>query len=281
MQNQIRDFKEYLTQLGYSKRTQYLLPECVKDLLNHSNKATAEITAEEIHHFYHYLQSRPNKVKAGALSEQYINHHLYALRTFFNWLEETGEITENPISTMKFKSPERNHRQPLTQSEINQLFASCTNQKETALLHLFYSCGLRSSEGTALDRKDIHFQKQILYVREGKGAKRRAVPMTRKVAEELECYCQTIDTKPFITNQEGNRISGDSCNRLLKKILERTEIKKGITLHHLRHSIATHLLESGLSIESVRDFLGHGHLETTQIYAKVHQCQLKKMNERT
>lgn len=254
-----------------------MLPECVSNLLNHSKKEPHHITPNEIQHFYHYLQTRPNKLKAGALSEQYINHHLYALRTFFNWLEENGEIAENPISTMKFKSPERNQRQPLTQSEINQLFASCKDPKETALLHLFYSCGLRSSEGTALDRKDVHFQKQILYVREGKGAKRRAVPMTRKVAEELETYSQTTDSKSFMANKEGNRMSGDSCNRLLKKILERTEIKKEVTLHHLRHSIATHLLESGLSIESVRDFLGHGHLETTQIYAKVNRKQLQKL----
>ncbi len=106
--------------------------------------------------------------------------------------------------------------------------------------------------------------------------------MTRKVAGELEIHCPgAMGDKAFMTDQKGNRMSGKSLNRLLKKILERTEIKKETTLHHLRHSIATHLLESGLGIESVRDFLGHGHLETTQIYAKVHQYQLKKMNDGT
>lgn len=109
--------------------------------------------------------------------------------------------------------------------------------------------------------------------------------MTQKVGKELESYyleerinqTKVRDTEAFILDTTGVRISGDSCNRLLKKILERLEIKKEITLHHLRHSIATHLLESGLSIESVRDFLGHGHLETTQIYAKVSQKQLQKL----
>jgi integrase/recombinase XerD len=70
---------------------------------------------------------------------------------------------------------------------------------------------------------------------------------------------------------------GDSYNRALKEILKRAEIEKGITLHHLRHSIATHLLENGLSIEFVRDFLGHAHLESTQIYAKVKSYQLKNL----
>jgi integrase/recombinase XerD len=70
---------------------------------------------------------------------------------------------------------------------------------------------------------------------------------------------------------------GDGYNKLLKTILQRTELNQEITLHHLRHSIATHLLESGLEIEKVRDFLGHGFLETTQIYAKVYPNQLKRL----
>ena len=280
----IGSFKSYLQNMGYSKSTCYMLPDCMKGFFEHTRKDHNQITPEEIHSFYQHLQTRPHKLKAGALSEQYINHHIYALRTFFNWLEETGQIQYNPISVLKFKSPEPNHRQPLTQSEIKQLFASCTSQKETALLHLFYSCGLRRSEAVMLNTNDIHFKQQILYVREGKGAKRRAVPMPQKVSKELESYylnerinTQAKDTEPFMLNTIGMRLSGDCFNRLLKTIFERTEIKKEITLHHLRHSIATHLLESGLSIESVRDFLGHGHLETTQIYAKVSQFQLKKM----
>ena len=281
----IGSFKSYLQNMGYSKSTCYMLPDCIKGFFEHSGKPYNQITPKEIQDFYQHLQTRPHKLKPGALSEQYINHHVYALRTFFNWLEETGQVQYNPISVLKFKSPEPNHRQPLTQSEIKQLFASCTNQKETALLHLFYSCGLRRNEAVTLNTNDIHFKQQVLYVREGKGAKRRAVPMPQKVTKELESYyleerinqTKVRDTEAFILDTTGARISGDSCNRLLKKILERLEIKKEITLHHLRHSIATHLLESGLSIESVRDFLGHGHLETTQIYAKVSQKQLQKL----
>ena len=108
--------------------------------------------------------------------------------------------------------------------------------------------------------------------------------MPHKVSKELENYyleerinARAKDDEAFMLNTLGIRLSGDCFNKLLKTILERTEIKKEIALHHLRHSIATHLLESGLSIESVRDFLGHGHLETTQIYAKVSQKQLQKL----
>jgi integrase/recombinase XerD len=72
-------------------------------------------------------------------------------------------------------------------------------------------------------------------------------------------------------------MSGNSYNKAVKEIIRKAGITKEITLHHLRHSIATHLLESGLNIEYVRDFLGHSHLEATQIYAKVHEYQLKKL----
>ncbi|MBX9851804.1 MAG: tyrosine-type recombinase/integrase [Cytophagaceae bacterium] len=293
LQNELTEnFKNYLQHVGYSKSSCYMLPECVRDFLSYSNKQPNQITQKEIQSFYEHLQQRPHKQKEGGLSEVYINHHIYAIRVFLNWLESIGEIKYNPISVMKFKAPKNNPRQPLPQEEIQLLFKATITLKETAILHLFYSCGLRRSEGEALNIKDVHFKQQILYVREGKGAKRRAVPMTARVTKELENYYQeerrtarAKDREAFMLNKVGMRMSGDNYNKALKEILKRTEslsrtgsgIKQEITLHHLRHSIATHLLESGLSLEYVRDFLGHAFLESTQIYTKVNQRQLNKL----
>ncbi len=190
---------------------------------------------------------------------------------------------------MKFKRAKQNVREPLSKEEIQQLFTTATSLKETALLHVFYSCGLRRSEGEALNINDIHFKQQLLYVREGKGAKRRVVPVTERVSKELEDYylqerCnhqplkgsfKAVDMEAFLLNAKGNRMKGDQCNKLLKQLTEKAALQKEITLHHLRHSIATHLLQSGMSMEYVRDFLGHSFLETTQIYAKPKAEQLK------
>jgi integrase/recombinase XerD len=286
IENQQKDFRKYLMQIGYSKSSCYMLPVCVKDFLAYHNSTDRNrLTTEHIHQFYEHLQNRPHKKKEGGLSEQYINHHIYALKVFFNWLEQTGQIQFNPISVMKFKSPTPNKREPLSQEEIKILFEAVQTQKENAILHLFYSCGLRRSEGETLNIQDVHFKKQILYVREGKGAKRRAVPITERVSKELESYylneriqlTKVKNTEAFILNRIGLRMRGAGYNKVLKTILQRTELSQETTLHHLRHSIATHLLESGLEIEKVRDFLGHGFLETTQIYAKVHPNQLKKL----
>jgi integrase/recombinase XerD len=114
----------------------------------------------------------------------------------------------------------------------------------------------------------------MLYVREGKGGKSRAVPMTEKISEELKAYCyQERKSKPnelaFITNNWGTRTTGGKCNNVLKELQQRSGIEKDVSLHSLRHSIATHLLESGLSVEYVRDFLGHSYLESTQRYTHI------------
>lgn len=276
------NFRIYLQQLGYSKSSINMLPACVLDFLHYTNtNEIKQIGQEHIQRFYEYLQNRKHKRKDEALSETFIHHNIYSLKVFFTWLEQTGQIKTNPISNLKFKRPRVNTREPLSQKEITQLFENATTSKEIAILHLFYSCGLRRTEAENLNTSDIHFGKNLLYIREGKGAKRRVIPMNECVKKELENYYNNerskINNEAFILGRTGERMRGNSYNRALKEIIKRSEIEKEITLHHLRHSIATHLLENGLSIEFVRDFLGHSHLEATQIYAKVKATQLKKL----
>jgi integrase/recombinase XerD len=286
MQSIIQSFKKYLHSVGYSDSTQKMLPALVTEFIQH--QAITDISyieQQKVKSFVEFLQTRPLKLRSGALSEMMISHYVYALKTFFSWCEVTEQIDYNPISGMKFKRPKQNIREPLSIEEIQQLFTAATNLKQQTILHLFYSCGLRRSEGEALNINDVHFKNQLLYVREGKGAKRRVVPITEKVSAALEEYylqerCSSttkkvVDENAFILNNVGNRMRGDGFIKLLKQITEKAALQKEITLHHLRHSIATHLLQSGMSMEYVRDFLGHSFLETTQIYAKPTAEQLK------
>jgi integrase/recombinase XerD len=187
------------------------------------------------------------------------------------------------MSNLSFKRQNKTSREPLHQDEIKHLFEATQTSRERALLHLCYSCGLRRTEAESLNTSDIHFTKNMLYVREGKGAKRRAIPINESVKEDLLEYHQSKNTAlqkqdAYMLNVQNKRMSGDSLNSLFKAITQNSTLTNHhYTLHHLRHSIATHLLENGLSIEFVRDFLGHTHLEATQIYTKVKAFQLQNL----
>ena len=283
MEKIINHFKIHLERLGYSKTSLYMLPRCVKEFLEVQQvKALSTITPVQIQKHHEYLQTRPNKRRPGGLSESHINHHVYALKTFFKWLEANGEIQINPISSLVFPSPKTKPREILTQSEIRKLYETCENYRERAILSVYYGCGLRRTEGIKLDLKDVHFRTGLLYVREGKGAKRRVVPMSKQVQDDLKTYtykerkAQPGETA-LLVGHTGMRMSGDRAGKILKMLLEKAEINREITLHSLRHSIATHLLEAGLDVENVREFLGHSHLESTQIYTRISKQQLGKL----
>jgi len=286
MTSLLSSFTDWLYQVGYSEGTQNMLPSLIGEFLEQQQITDVSYVEQQtVKRFYDWLQLRPLKKRSGSLSEMMIHHYVYALRTFFGWLEITGQSDYNPISGMRFKRPETNSRAPLSRQEIMQLFAVAVTHKDRALLHLFYSCGLRRSEGEALNIQDVRYKDRLLYVREGKGAKRRVVPMTAAVAKDLETYylqercCYTVsrvkEEAALVLNQVGGRMSGAGYNELFKALAQQAGLSPEITLHHLRHSIATHLLQSGMRLEYVRDFLGHSYLESTQIYARPDAAQLK------
>jgi integrase/recombinase XerD len=288
MTSLVNEFKNYLYQLGYSEGARQTLPALVAEFLEQQQIShIGYVAQEQIIAFYDWLHVRPLKRGSGALSEAMISQYVYALRTFFSWAEVTGQTDYNPVSALKFKQPDQNSRQPLPIAAIQALFEAAATLKQKALLHVFYSCGLRRSEGEALNIRDVHFKEQLLYVREGKGARRRVVPLTQKVAADMEAYylqerCSSAvkkvkDGDAFMLNRHGTRLQGEGYIKILNNLKDKAGIDMEITLHHLRHSIATHLLQGGMNLEYVRDFLGHRHLESTQLYAKINPQQLKQL----
>jgi integrase/recombinase XerD len=274
----VKNFADHLQRLGYSKGSQSMLPKCVQEFLYKQEQEElydlTELTSSDITDHHEYLQQRPNQRRPGGLSEMMINHHVYALKLFFNWLQELRTIEENPMSALHFEKPTSKAHEVLAREEIISLYEACETLKERAILHVYYGCGLRRDEGVKLNVSDLQFRNKMLYVREGKGGKSRAVPMTEKISEELKAYCyqerkSKANEPAFFVHQLGARMHGHEANKLLKQISERAQITKEISLHSLRHSIATHLLEGGLSVEYVRDFLGHSYLESTQRYTHI------------
>ena len=277
----IENFRKYLVQIGHSKTIVRRLPEMIKEFLEKTQKGSCpeQITTGDIAKFMDYIETRSLKKGPGVLSGVSKNLYGYALRKFFIWLEQSGQIEENPVSNYEFIRYAEGSRQPLTKAEIHSLFDAAETFLEKSLLHLFYSCGLRRNEAVQLEVSDLDFKKKLLYVREGKGCKRRVIPITGLAKRDFYEYThkerKSTEENSFLIGKTYKGMLGNMMRLRVQKIGKRAGLNKVFSLHHLRHSIATHLLGEGMKLEYVKNFLGHASLETTQIYVKVKKSSLK------
>lgn len=276
IENTINDFRRELLNLGYSNTAIDNYPKYAQNLLNYSKEKAQEINDIHIKKYYEYLQTKPNQRRKGVISQSHISSQLLAIKLYFEFLERTKSIKRNPYN-LRIKKTTKNERIIFTQEEIQLLYKACQNIEETIIVHLCYGCGLRRTEVELLDVKDINFEQKLLFVRKGKGKKRRVIPLTQSIVNDLKDYFTTTEIirkenqESFLINVNGTKMRGNTIYDLFKKLLKRTQNinHQNYCLHSLRHSIATHLLENEMSIEMVRDFLGHSQLVSTQIYTRI------------
>lgn len=286
-------FREWLDILGFAQATVYSLPNVVREFLYYLEQNNIhqinQIHHEHIKNYYHYLISRTNQKQGGALSTNYINSHFWALEKFFEFLHHKG-ATGLPAINLKRLKIQTLEREVLTQEEIKELYSIVENQdtqtqKQEALNHqdkvlltIYYGCGLRRTEGVNVSIDDINFDTRVLHVKKGKNSKQRLIPFNKTASKILQDWVfdyRTIliqdktESKLFI-NRHGKPLTGGTLGNRLQRIINQSDTiklkEKNITLHSLRHSIATHLLANGMDIQKVQRFLGHSSLETTQIY---------------
>ena len=298
----LKNFKNWLDILGFATSTLESLPNHLQEffyyLENHNIHTINHISIQIIKEYYDYLKTRDNQARGGGLSKAYLNKHLQALFKFNDYLKEQ----HHKGIQIHLKREEQNQRdslQILTQEEIKQLFKATefsNNQerickRDTVILVLLYSCGLRRNEAINLEIKDILFDKERIYVRKGKNYKERFVPINQYNLKIIEEYIYDYrpqfknykNTENLLINYRGTPLQGQSLSNRLTKIVEATQdktiIEKQITPHILRHSIATHLLEKGANIETISQFLGHNSLESTQIYTHLLEDKAKLTND--
>jgi len=296
----VTNFREWLDVLGYAESTVYQLPIHLQEFFYYAEqkqiKKLTDITPRTIKEYYRELTERANDRTSGALSKSYLNKHQQALKKFREYLQNHNYKDFNIHLKWETDTTEEKLN-ILTQPEIRELFTACGyshNSKrfrlrDKAMLTVLYSCGLRRNEAVHLDISDILFDKERVYVRKGKNYKERFVPINRRNAEILEDYIydarpefyQAKESEALFINHHGTRMLGMTFSNRLKMIVEATEnktiIDKKITLHILRHSIATHLLQKEVPLESIKTFLGHSSLESTQIYTHL----LKSLEDET
>jgi integrase/recombinase XerD len=292
-------FKEWLDVLGYAPTSVYGMPNNIRELFYYlEQNGIDHITQLEIKHikeYYNELKTRPNITRGGGLSNAYLNKHQQALIKFTEYLRKTGKIIL-PNLNLRKEEEQRKEITTLTPEEVQELYKAAGNVPEytgkskrvwlyekisirdKAMLSVFYGCGLRRNEGVQLNIDDINWERSILHVKKGKNYKERFVPFSAVNKKYLQDYLyesrpyfsKDNSTESFFISQKGKRMQGQSLMMRLKIVLKRTgnvDIKqKEITLHTLRHSIATHLMQAGMKIENISQFLGHSSLESTQIY---------------
>jgi integrase/recombinase XerD len=289
--NYYSQFMKYLQAVGYSKASCNTFATGIREFLSWLEKRKiiiTQIVEKDIENFYTHQQERPSITTGEALSESRITLHMYTLKLFFQHLQDIEHIQVNPMGNLDYtRDYKRTRENVLTNEDIQKLYDQCMEVKQRAILGIIYGCGLRRQEAVKLNAKDIHFKSGMLYVREGKGGRKRTIPLSKTVLADLKEYYNNQRTQElnynnpdsleaFMINNHGMRMKGDTYSEEIKKLIIKAGLSQQICLHHFRHAIATHLLESGMKTEHVKDFLGHVSIETTQTYTHITTKEMKK-----
>jgi integrase/recombinase XerD len=286
--NITKEFAVWLAAIGFSNSVTYNYKNAAFDFLawlQTKNVPQINLLAQtHIAQYFEHLQTRSNKRKAGALSAAHLNKNFDCIDKLLEFLQQMG-MSSTPTPTNYRIRQDRKAReekiQALTQEEIKTLqnnicntyshynFATREKKHEELKLifALYYGCGLRRNEGFKLTVNDIDFNRRTIFIKQGKGYKDRIVPMNTNVYNALQHYVYNFRNLQKLQHKQLFITGTYSLNVSLQQLQKVSGIQgKHITLHTLRHSIATHLLQNGMSIESIALFLGHSSLESTQVY---------------
>ncbi len=286
----IKRFKKFLqVEKGLSQNSIYSYTYDLKkfsEFLSLKSKNILDATHEDIQQFLKYEKNNKKN------SSRTLARSLAAIRQFYNFISDNIDMNiQNPTEKIETPHVEKILPDFLTVNELNKLFNSISEEesyelRDKTIFELLYSSGLRISEAIDLTIADVDFENMFITVT-GKGNKQRMVPIGKEAARLLNRYKK--ESRPVILgsreseylfiSKKGSQLNRKSVWRLLKNYVTRTEIKKNITPHTLRHSFATHLIENGADLRSVQELLGHMDISTTQIYTHMAKKQLQKIHK--
>lgn len=264
--NEIKRFKKWLEQKRFSTNTVNTYAEVTAFFLRYMNlKNLTEITARTIEQFnYDFIFSTKKSVS-------YQNQCISGIKHLIDFKGLS-------IDTLNIQRPNKDKKLPniLSKQEVKALFEATKNLKHKVLLSLTYSAGLRIGETLSIKPKDIDFERGLIHIKSAKGKKDRYTLLSKGLVPLLQTYINHYSPKVFLfEGRFGAPYAQVSARQVLQKSLANAGIKKYATLHTLRHSFATHLLESGTDIRYIQELLGHNSPKTTMIYTHVSTTNLK------
>ena len=277
----LQSFTEWLQLLNYSPLSIPALSRSIYEFLQcqelNNKTSLQQLHATDANGFIALLQQQAGRYSGKPISAGHINKQVQALKLFSRHIRETGR---SPVAfNLQRLEDARSKPTWLTKAEIQKLYdvtaQTILGIRDKAMLAVYYGCGLRLNEGACLELQDIDSTKKVLHVRKGKGYKERFVPVAEKNFEAIKLYLdyarpqllqQVRTTALFIDANRGRPMQKQSLYVRVKQLAKKAKLKKKVGTHTLRHSIATHLLQSGMKLERIQQFLGHGDLDSTQIY---------------
>jgi len=282
-------YETWLSTLGFSQSIIYNYPKSIFYFLEYlENKSISQIhliTQKNINEYLLYIQSRKHLRKNKTLSIAHLNKSFDALDKFIEFLNQHTQtnITPPKYRILQTKNDLQKSVKSISKEEIKTLYESTQKLfshftfKEaeprqaltTLILDLCYGCGMRKSEVYNLLIEDIDIDKKLIYINQGKNYKDRYVPMSERICERVTIFI--YQHRRFFAKRKSYLIplTKEGIYSYFKTLLKASELDTEIGLHTLRHSIATHLLENGMSIEQISKFLGHSSLESTQVYTHI------------
>ncbi len=263
-------FKKFMRSRRYSESTVNTYSDAMKLFLkHHSQKKISEISNQDIIIFNNeYILARN---RSASFQNQVVN----AIKLFF------CEIANSKIDVHLIHRPKRQKLLPniLSKQEVKSILDAPHNLKHKAMLSLIYACGLRCGELRKLKPEHIDSKRNVLIIKQAKGRKDRIAPLSDKIIELLRTYYKIFKPKVYLFEGAivGEEYDERSLQNVLKQSIAKAGIKKPVTLHWLRHSYATHLLESGTDLRYIQEILGHSSSRTTEIYTHVSTKSIQKI----
>jgi len=231
------------------------------------------------------LRSFIGHLLASNISKASINRKLSALRTYFKYLNRQGVVPANPARLVATPRKEKRLPAVLTVDQALGLMDSSGSAaaaggehelRDRAILETLYSTGIRASELVGMNREDISASDRLVRIR-GKGRKERVVPIGRKALDAIDAYTRAKkknEIAAVFTGPTGKRLTPRTVQRILEKYRKKLGFPQKASPHTLRHSFATHLLESGADLRAIQELLGHASLSTTQRYTHLNLASL-------
>jgi len=250
---------------GYSQRTIKNYVDCILFLAKYYNTSPDLLTTEEIRNYFLYC------LNVKKLSKSWMNQSISALKILY------VEVLKREWNRLDIPRPRRDTKLPLilSREEVQKILSAHKNIKHRALLTISYSAGLRVSEVRHLKISDIDSSRMLLRIEQAKGNKDRYSVLSPIALELLRVYYKLYKPKYWLfENCYGQPVPESTAQKILKNALEKSGIKKKASIHTLRHSFATHMLEQGVSLPIIKELLGHKSLKTTSGYLHVQQYSI-------